>query len=121
MKYPGTYLFHSRGIGQYNNDQERSSNETGRSISMFDWQYQVQKKMQHPKIINYSDAELTGMQGYNNNNSNIMVHDNMPAFKKPMTNVTGGEIPEHNLSQNRNRSKFQTTLKCHYSKAQQIK
>ena len=64
--------------GQYNNDQERSSNETGRSISMFDWQYQVQKKMQHPKIINYSDAELTGMQCYNNNNSNIMVHDIMP-------------------------------------------
>jgi len=116
-KYPGTYLFHSHGIqeergnmgqivvaekyGEHNNNQSRAANETG-SISMFDWQYQVQKKLQNPRIINYSDAELTGIHAKNNNNSNTIVHDNTTTFTEPTANVTGTEISEHPLLHNNN-------------------
>jgi nitrite reductase (NO-forming) len=84
-KYPGAYLFHSHGIQEErgnmgeihildnNNNQNSSAQPTassyilnnttataGKSISMFDWQYELQKKLQKPKIVDYTDAELEG-------------------------------------------------------------
>lgn len=83
-KYPGTYLFHSHGIqeergnmGQINvvsqnntsgenpsmdgganaKASNSSSSSQGQSISMFDWQYDLQKKLQKPTIINYTEQE----------------------------------------------------------------
>lgn len=112
-KYPGTYLFHSHGIqeergnmGQIvvaengqNNNQPGADNDTGTSsssISMFDWQYQIQKKLQNPRIINYSDAELTAAQGdmSKNNNSHMMVHDNTTTYTEPTANASKANIQE---------------------------
>lgn len=82
-KYPGAYLLHSHGIQEErgnmaeihildNNNQNGSAQSTassilnnttataGKSISMFDWQYELQKKLQKPKIIEYTNAELEG-------------------------------------------------------------
>lgn len=119
-QYPGTYLFHSHGIqeehgnmGQIvvaenldgnSNSQSMAANETGRSTSMFDWQYQIQKKLQNPRIINYSDAELTGIQRNNSNDSHMIVHDNTTTFTEPIANATGANIPEqqHGLPHNNN-------------------
>jgi nitrite reductase (NO-forming) len=116
-KYPGTYLFHSHGfqeergnMGQIlvvagnstengNNQLTPVANETGRSTSMFDWQYQLQKRLQNPMIVNYSDAELAGIKGSaNNNNSNNMIaHDNITTFTQPTANASGATIPQHRL------------------------
>ena len=83
-KYPGTYLFHSHGIqeergnmGQINvvsqnntsgenpsmgggasaKASNSSSSSQGKSISMFDWQYELQKKLQKPAVINYTEQK----------------------------------------------------------------
>ena len=118
-KYPGTYLFHSHGIqeergnmgqivvaenGEYNNNQSSAANGIEKSISMFDWQYQIQKKLQNPNIINYSDAELTGTQGNKiNRNSDMMVHDNITTPTEPTANATGTHIPQSPLMDNNKR------------------
>jgi nitrite reductase (NO-forming) len=89
-KYPGAYLFHSHGMQEergnmgeiqildnatsmtttadINKTSLTPSNtinatttfSTGKSISMIDWQYELQKKLQKPTIINYTDQELGG-------------------------------------------------------------
>src|SRR5215211_5015804 len=60
-KYPGTYLFHSHGIQEERGNMgqiEVSENKTTaltESVSMFDWQYELQKQLQKPKVINYEE------------------------------------------------------------------
>lgn len=117
-EYPGTYLFHSHGfqeergnMGQIvvarntnennNNNQTVADNEI-RSTSMFDSQYELQKKLQNPTIINYTDAQLTGIQGSTNNNSGLIAHDNTTSFAKPTANASGATIPEHQLPHENN-------------------
>ncbi|HKH86142.1 MAG TPA: multicopper oxidase domain-containing protein [Nitrososphaera sp.] len=113
--YPGTYLFHSHGfleergnMGQIvvaennhednnNNNQTVTGNEIRRSTSMFDWQYELQKKLQNPTIINYTDAQLAGIRGSIDNNSGLVAHDNTTSFAQPTANATGAAIPEHQL------------------------
>jgi nitrite reductase (NO-forming) len=67
-KYPGVYLFHSHGIqeergniGQIyvsENDGNQSAAALTQSISMFDWQYELQKQLQKPNITNYEEHVL---------------------------------------------------------------
>lgn len=68
-KYPGTYLFHSHGIqeergnmGQIFVSAEDDGNQSAaaltQSISMFDWQYELQKQLQKPNITNYEEEVL---------------------------------------------------------------
>jgi FtsP/CotA-like multicopper oxidase with cupredoxin domain len=120
-EYPGTYLFHSHGfqeergnMGQIviagnsnenddnNNNQTGAGNETRTSTSMFDWQYELQKRLQNPRIINYPDAQLTAIQGSTNNNSRTIAHDNTTSFTQPTANASGAAIPEHRLPHDNN-------------------
>ena len=47
----------SMGGGASANASNSSSSSQGQSISMFDWQYDLQKKLQKPTIINYTEQE----------------------------------------------------------------
>ncbi len=54
-KYPGSYMFHSHGFQEENGNMgvilvkdNNNSSKITKSISMFDWQYDLQKKLQHP-------------------------------------------------------------------------
>jgi FtsP/CotA-like multicopper oxidase with cupredoxin domain len=59
-KYPGSYMFHSHGFQEENgnmghilvkeNTNNNNSTEATKSVSMFDWQYDLQKKLQHPQL-----------------------------------------------------------------------
>jgi nitrite reductase (NO-forming) len=106
-EYPGTYLFHAHGFqeergnmgqivvaepGENDNNQPTASNETG-SISMFDWQFELQKSLQNPIIINYSDAELGEVQEIAEHDGHGIVHDNTTTFTQPTTNASGTTIP----------------------------
>jgi nitrite reductase (NO-forming) len=127
-KYPGTYLFHSHGFqeergnmgqilvaagnssGNGNNQLTEASNGTKRSTSMFDWQYELQKKLQNPTIINYTDDQLTAIQGSTNNNSGMIAHDNTTTFTQPTTNASGAAIGEYEpLHDNNNGRVMQTS------------
>jgi nitrite reductase (NO-forming) len=67
-KYPGVYLFHSHGfqeergnIGQIvvsADGGNQSAAALTESISMFDWQYELQKQLQKPNITNYEEEVL---------------------------------------------------------------
>ncbi len=67
-EYPGTYLFHSHGfqeergnMGQIyvsEDDGNQSAAALTESISMFDWQYELQKQLQKPNITNYEEQVL---------------------------------------------------------------
>lgn len=68
-KYPGTYLFHSHGfqeergnMGQIYVSAPDEGNQSAasltESISMFDWQYELQKQLQKPNITNYDEQVL---------------------------------------------------------------
>jgi nitrite reductase (NO-forming) len=63
-EYPGTYLFHSHGIQEERGNMgqiEVSAHESQspalltESVSMFDWQYELQKQLQKPKIVDYDE------------------------------------------------------------------
>lgn len=118
-KYPGTYLFHSHGfleergnmgqivVAENINENNNSSNQAVRGnettgTSMFDWQYELQKKLQNPTMINYSDAQLTGIKGSNNDHGGMIAHDNATTFTQPTANASGASIPEHQLSHGKN-------------------
>lgn len=54
-KYPGSYMFHSHGFQEENGNMgiisvkdNSNSSQITKSVSMFDWQYDLQKKLQHP-------------------------------------------------------------------------
>jgi plastocyanin len=116
-EYPGTYLFHSHGFqeergnmgqivvvgGGGDSNTSNINNQTivgneARSTSMFDWQYELQKKLQNPKVVNYTDAQLGGILSINNNsNSNTVAHDNTTTFTHPTANASGAPIPERSL------------------------
>jgi nitrite reductase (NO-forming) len=114
-EYPGTYLFHSHGfqeergnMGQIlvvagnssentdNSNQTLEGNETN-STSMFDWQYDLQKKLQNSTVINYPDSQLTATQRSANNNGHMIAHDNTTSFTQPTANGSGTAIPERQL------------------------
>ncbi len=64
-KWPGTYLFHSHGLQEERGNMgeivvEPSEETLQDSVSMIDWQYETQKRLQQPKVIEYSDQELGG-------------------------------------------------------------
>lgn len=117
-KYPGTYLFHSHGfleergnmgqivVAEDNNDNNQTvrGNETTTSTSMFDWQYSIQKKLQNPTIINYTDAQLTAIIGSTTTeHGGTIAHDNTTTFTQPTANASGASIPEDQLSHGNNR------------------
>ena len=119
-EYPGTYLFHSHGfleergnmgqivvaenINENNNSNQgaRGNGTTTTSISMFDWQYELQKKLQHPTIINYTDAQLTAITGSTTDHGGMIAHDNTTTFTQPTANASGSSIPEDQLSNGNN-------------------
>lgn len=56
-RYPGSYMFHSHGfqeehgnMGQILVDENNNSTKLTKSVSMFGWQYELQKKLQHPEL-----------------------------------------------------------------------
>ena len=53
-KYPGSYMFHSHGFQEENGNMgiilvkdNYNSSKITKSVSMFDWQYDLEKKLQH--------------------------------------------------------------------------
>ena len=120
-KYPGTYLFHSHGfleergnmgqivvaenINEINNSSQAAlGNGTTGSISMIDWQYELQKKLQNSTIINYTDAQLTAINGSTTDHGGMIAHDNTTTFRQPTANASGSSIPEDQLSHGNNSS-----------------
>lgn len=65
-----------------------TTNSTNKSISMIDWQYQLQYKLQNPRLINYTMQELTGQASSMNNNSTttMMNHSAMSPSENPPVN-----------------------------------
>jgi FtsP/CotA-like multicopper oxidase with cupredoxin domain len=108
-KYPGTYLFHSHGIqeergnmGQIEiSDNGNQSAALTESISMFDWQYELQKQLQKPKIIDYEEQMLNGAEktvqaaGHDSEHENSLPADNpsnIITHHDPTSNTTGAKI-----------------------------
>ncbi|MEW6604606.1 MAG: multicopper oxidase domain-containing protein [Thermoproteota archaeon] len=105
-EYPGTYLFHSHGIQEERGNMGQivvSENEgsegplaINQTISMFDWQYQLQKELQKPKMINYTAEALSGVpkeeEQQRNNHGGAVSHDNTTTFVEPTANATNTEI-----------------------------
>ena len=109
-KYPGTYLFHSHGIqeergnmGQIEiSDNGNQSAALTESISMFDWQYELQKKLQKPKIMDYEEqmlnddaAKTVQADGHDSAHGNILPADNpsnIITHRDPTSNATGAKI-----------------------------
>jgi nitrite reductase (NO-forming) len=108
-KYPGTYLFHSHGIqeergnmGQIEvSDNGNQSAALTESVSMFDWQYELQKQLQKPKIINYEEQTLNDatktVQAANHGSAhrNSLPTDNpsnITTQRDPTSNATGAKI-----------------------------
>jgi plastocyanin len=64
-KYPGYYLFHSHGFQEENGnmgmvhvkDSGNKSTPLTKSVSMFDWQYELQKKLQ--KVVKKGNETIT--------------------------------------------------------------
>jgi plastocyanin len=57
-KWPGTYLFHSHGLQEERGNMgeivvEPSEEMLQETVSMIDWQYETQKRLQQPKAIEY--------------------------------------------------------------------
>jgi nitrite reductase (NO-forming) len=114
-KYPGTYLFHSHGIQEErgnmgeivvgsDNGQATVANQ---SISMFDWQYELQKNLQKPKVINYTEEQLNVSKGQQLQNGSI-THDNTTTFIDPTANATDTKVPHEEGQQHANRSSTAT-------------
>src|SRR5215210_4708088 len=108
-KYPGTYLFHSHGIqeergnmGQIEiSDNGNQSAALTESISMFDRQYELQKKLQKPKIMGYEEqmlndaAKTVQADGHDSAHGNILPADNpsnIITHRDPTSNATGAKI-----------------------------
>jgi nitrite reductase (NO-forming) len=104
-KYPGTYLFHSHGIQEERGNMgqiEVSENKTTaltESVSMFDWQYELQKQLQKPKVINYEEqtiedaaktAQLSGHGAHGQPPSDNP--SNITKYTEPTANATGTKI-----------------------------
>lgn len=104
-KYPGTYLFHSHGIQEERGNMgqiEVSENKTTaltESVSMFDWQYELQKQLQKPKVINYEEqtiedaaktAQLSGHGAHGQPPSDNP--PNITTYTEPTANATGTKI-----------------------------
>ena len=93
-------------VAEDNNDNNQTvrGNETTTSTSMFDWQYSIQKKLQNPTIINYTDAQLTAIIGSTTTeHGGTIAHDNTTTFTQPTANASGASIPEDQLSHGNNR------------------
>jgi nitrite reductase (NO-forming) len=122
-KYPGTYLFHSHGIQEERGNMgqiEVSANESQsaasltESVSMFDWQYQLQKQLQKPKIVDYDEqmlnenaAKTVQSTGHGNahgssSSSNLAADNpsNIPPHREPTSNGTGTKIDTTSTSSN---------------------
>ena len=113
-KYPGTYLFHSHGfqeergnIGQIyvSDDGNQSAASLTESISMFDWQYELQKQLQKPNITNYQEQVLNNAAnaartaqaagGHGHELGQVLPADNpsnITTYVQPTANASGTRI-----------------------------
>ena len=82
----------------YNRNQTGVGGETN-SISMFNWQYELQKKLQNSTVINYTDSQLPSIQESTNNNGHMIAHDNTTSFTQPTANASGAAIPQRQIPQ----------------------
>ena len=82
----------------YNRNQTGVGGETN-SISMFNWQYELQKKLQNSTVINYTDSQLPSIQENANNNGHMIAHDNTTSFTQPTANASGAAIPQRQIPQ----------------------
>src|SRR5215203_6435663 len=60
------------------------------------------KKLQNPTIINYTDAQLTAINGSTTDHGGMIAHDNTTTFRQPTANASGSSIPEDQLSNGNN-------------------
>jgi nitrite reductase (NO-forming) len=83
-KYPGMYLFHSHGIQEEKGNMGNitytgTATPLTKSISMIDWQYQLQKQLQKPVIIPYPPPSPRNPQNMSSNNTiSIVVNASIP-------------------------------------------
>lgn len=61
-KSPGTYMFHSHGFMEERGNMgsiqvlpDESGEPLSRSVSMIDWQYELQKELQKPTVLDYGN------------------------------------------------------------------
>nr|WP_294806309.1 multicopper oxidase domain-containing protein [uncultured Nitrososphaera sp.] len=131
-KYPGTYLFHSHGIQEERGNMGEIILTDGReknavlpkvenqSISMFDWQYELQKQLQKPKITQHDDKQLNAMaealreanpsSGHGGHGGAAEMEQNqppvtnnppgVPTAERSTANSTGAEITTTSKSKN---------------------
>jgi nitrite reductase (NO-forming) len=71
---------------------------------MFEFQYELQKSLQNPKVVNYSDAELGSIQENIQTTDNAIAHDNITTFTQPTANASEATIPQHRLPHQSNTS-----------------
>jgi len=114
-EYPGTYLFHSHGfqeergnMGQIyvsEDDGNQSAAALTQSISMFDWQYELQKQLQKPNITNYEEQVLNNAAnaarsaqaagGHGHGLGHVLPADNpsnITTYVQPTANASGTRI-----------------------------
>ena len=87
-KYPGTYLFHSHGLQEERGNMGKicitgSATPLTKSISMIDWQYQLQQELQQPIILPAGHGTTTpphdnSPTNSSNNTISIVVNSSIP-------------------------------------------
>src|SRR5215210_8026791 len=95
-RYPGTYLFHSHGIQEERgkmgeieiSDNGNQSSALTESISMFDWQYELQKKLQKPKLVDYEEQMLNDAANTAQADSHDSAHGNSLPADNPSNIIT---------------------------------
>jgi hypothetical protein len=72
---------------------------------MFEWQYELQKRLQNLKIVKYSDADPGNIKQNIQTTNNAEAHDNIIPFAQLSANASEATIPPHRLPHQSNTSR----------------